>query len=514
MAEALNLASERALGHKLGRTIREKRTANGQDFWASFVCFRLTGPPTFLPESHLEEKSYGFLLLLEIQVNAAWFLGVFKHQAASLTEWLEAKARPLHRGKLTNAFSDGSAVSKMSLQRLAPSKHELRAASYEAADLQSSLPMIAASRCAIRSIRFQDSEIGSIGVTVSTSRVQRSGGRRPIDGLVALVAMVATETLADKRHPFLATFAQAVRISDLPAGARPTSVLFDWAGILETDGLELHKKPDPGDGLGEQVSKRLLNRLLGDVLPVVVDGDGWRFGRTPNQSRGTFGLTSTKFSVKAILGNRLVVHDVQTDEILPLARWARDNDAYSITFTDSRYFFGGGALYHRAAFANEVDIVRRCLRAEASLASATSEKGKPRRSATQFPANSIFGVVEDSIYVNRNWLSCIDLGDEWADYLCVRGSALLFVHCKGGSPTTGASSFQEVVGQALKNLGRIRSTPSDFKAKLAATKRRRFWAGTRIERLLRMLGGHGTGSRLPSSTFSATPMPPKRSTWW
>ena len=480
---AFDSASEKARGRKLGKTIREKRTASGEDFWTSFICFPLIGCPAFLPGTDLKEHTYGFLLLLEVQVNAEWFLGVFKHRSASLADWLDAKTKPLHRSKLTNAFSDGSTVRKMSLQRLAPSKHELRAASYEAADLQFSLPMMAASRCAIRSIRFQDNAIGSIAVTVSTSRVQRSGGRCPVGDLAHLVSMVAQQTQADKRHAFLATFAQAVAIADLPAGTRPTSLLFDWSAIMETDALELHRKPAPGEDLDEAIPKKLLHRLLGDTLPVVADGDDWQFARIVHRPRGTFGLTSTKYSVKTILGNKLVVHDVNSDETIPLAKWARENDAYSITFTQPEYFFGGGALYQRADFANEVEIVRRCLRAEVLLAAATSEKGKPKKADVRFPPDSIFGVAEDSIYAHRDWLCCTDLGDEWADYLCIQNNALLFIHCKGGKHTTGASSFQEVVGQGLKNLGRIQSTPLDFRKKLTATKRKKFWSTTKIERL-------------------------------
>jgi hypothetical protein len=168
---------------------------------------------------------------------------------------------------------------------------------------------------------------------------------------------------------------------------------------------------------------------------------------------------------------------------MSLAKWTRENDAYSITFTQPQYFFGSGALYRRADFASEVDAVWRCLQPEAALANATSEKGEPKKTDTRFPADSIFGVCEDSLYQHRSWLCCADLGDEWADYLCIRGNALLFIHCKGGKETTGASSFQEVVGQGLKNLGRIRSIPAEFQSKLAATEKNKFWSSTKIVRL-------------------------------
>ena len=90
---AFESASEKASGRKLGKTIREQRTINGKDFWASFICFPLTRCPSFLLGTDLEENTYGFLLLVELQVKAEWFIGMFKHEAGSLADWLEARAK-------------------------------------------------------------------------------------------------------------------------------------------------------------------------------------------------------------------------------------------------------------------------------------------------------------------------------------------------------------------------------------------------------------------------------------
>src|SRR5438132_11583182 len=98
---AIAAASEKASGRRLGKTIREKRAVKGKDFWASFICFPLTRRPLFLPGTNLEENTYGFLLLLELQVKAEWFVGIFKHGAASLADWLDERAKPLPRGNFT-----------------------------------------------------------------------------------------------------------------------------------------------------------------------------------------------------------------------------------------------------------------------------------------------------------------------------------------------------------------------------------------------------------------------------
>ena len=94
-----------------------------------------------------------------------------------------------------------------------------------------------------------------------------------------------------------------------------------------------------------------------------------------------FELPSCSSQWKAIaidhLANQVVVHDVNTRETVTLAKWVRDNDAYKVTFTQPEYCFTDGALYRRASFTQDVDLVRRCLKIEASLGLAGSEKGKP-----------------------------------------------------------------------------------------------------------------------------------------
>lgn len=483
---ALEAASVKADGNAVLKIVRERRAIAGEEYFASLICFRLSGPPAFFPNSGLEERTWGFLLLLEVPVDEAWHLGIYKHGAASLTEWQEKHCTALPRTKLAHAFGDRAAVGKLTTRRMAGTKHEVRRASYEAPDLQTSLPMMAASRTAISSVRFDGSN-GSFSVTPSTSRVQRSGGRCVVDQLAAVVRLVASSVKAGKTHPFLETFAQAVPLSELPKGITPTSILFDWCELLENDALELRRASPIGGGPGAKVKKRVLLRLLGETIPVLSSGGGGQFARVPSKPLGNFSATKHRYSLKSLLGASLCVTDTRLAGTapVPLAKWVRESDAFAITFTSPQYFYCDGALFFRAAFAKDVALVRKSLQAEPALAIATSEKGKPLPAKTDsvFPADSIFGIVEHTLYSRRDWLCCADLNDEWADYLCLRDGKLIFIHCKAGDLSKGASCFHEVVGQGLKNLGRVCSTPDEFAAKVESSWGKKNWAGTKIRRL-------------------------------
>ena len=74
-----------------------------------------------------------------------------------------------------------------------------------------------------------------------------------------------------------------------------------------------------------------------------------------------------------------------------------------------------------------------------------------------FPADSIFGVVQQ--YLNRNsdefdYILCEDMGNEIADLIAVNSvqQRICMIHCKYGETKLGASAFQEVCGQAIKNI--------------------------------------------------------------
>jgi hypothetical protein len=91
---AFKAASAKASGKNIAPTIREKRVIDEEDVWLSFVCFPLSGPPSFLPNTDLEEEFYGFLLLIEVEIENEWYLGVFRHGAASLADWIDDRAKP------------------------------------------------------------------------------------------------------------------------------------------------------------------------------------------------------------------------------------------------------------------------------------------------------------------------------------------------------------------------------------------------------------------------------------
>lgn len=92
--------------------------------------------------------------------------------------------------------------------------------------------------------------------------------------------------------------------------------------------------------------------------------------------------------------------------------------------------------------------------------------------------------VGDSLLNNSHFLWCSDLGIEWADYISLGNNTVVFAHCKHAHKSTlGATGYQEVLGQAIKNLGNVKSTPREFAQKIKATADTDTWGNTGIPRL-------------------------------
>jgi len=173
-----------------------------------------------------------------------------------------------------------------------------------------------------------------------------------------------------------------------------------------------------------------------------------------------------------------------------LDRWLRERAAFRLSFSSPEYFYADDRLFRNAGFAQEVAQVQRFLEAHSTLDAARSEKGDDYLpTATKFEEDSIFGILETSLAANDHDLWCCDLGDEWADYIGVGAKSVTFYHCKHGSPTRGATAFQIVTAQALKNLARIKFRREEVQAKISAARRRQYWGQTQIPLLARGGGG-------------------------
>jgi hypothetical protein len=101
------------------------------------------------------------------------------------------------------------------------------------------------------------------------------------------------------------------------------------------------------------------------------------------------------------------------------------------------------------------------------LKDTVSEKGESTITAsdTVFKSDSVFGTTVTKIAFKDDFLICDDFGKEWADFIGLKGESIIFYHCKHGDSVMSATAFHDIVGQALKNIGKLTPSESDLKNK-------------------------------------------------
>ena len=470
--------------HTEANHVRQQLAIGKTNCWASLLCFPIEGPPAFAPQSGLIERRYAFFLLIELQHAGKWHLGVFKSGTATLPEFLDELCVPISRRAFLHAFSRGSKFEKLSSKRMTVSENELRGSSYEAADLATTLPSMAITRSVPRLLRLQNKVDGNISITTGTSRIHKAGARTDVPSLARLVLRVARETDRPASNEFLDAFPSGVDFASKPKALRPIGILFDWWPLLQDTSLELTWTAKNGNALKIK-SRRFLN-ALGGVLTIIRRGGEFHLTNDVSVQVGKLRENNKGYAVEELLDQKVTVVETITGEEHSLTSWVRKRQPFQIAFSSPEYFSTAGHLYKRPAFENDIALVRSIIRTHPDLATVNSEKGKPQptaAAATLFPANSIFRFVEDVHFVPREYLWCSDLGDEWADYIALQTDRITFAHCKHGNATLGATPYQEVIGQALKNLGRLQALPDVFAAKVKAAAHTNTWGGTGIVRL-------------------------------
>jgi len=470
------IEDEWADGKPVLRQVREPGGTTTK-FHYSILCIPLKPtPPPFLPNTNLRETRYGFVLLMELD----GVLAVFKRGASGFDEWVDSCTTPIKRGALTRVFAKGALYEKMSLRRMTVSRRELSGCSYESFDLATTIPGLALSRSIPRYIRLRHPQAGTVSLTPSTARVHKSGGRLDIATLAQDLAPIIAQFSAPHTPGFLDAFPIPEDFYSLPANVEPTAVLFELPSMGESDGGQSWQVVSKTDGKPDENITDRIKKGYAEVLALKKSKTLWKFGGA-QLAEGQLEITGgqlhvqLKSKVKEVLVN-------QDNEEIELKTWLRQNKAFTVSFTSPEWFYTQGQLYRRSDFRRDIDLVYKIVDAHPAVAGLTSEKGntkKYNKKTRGFDVGSIFRFVEDDLCASDKHLLCCDLNDEWADYISItsgsNGGVIRFLHCKHDSPTVGASSFHDVIGQGLKNLGRAQATPNELVTKIGELEAQQFW---------------------------------------
>lgn len=458
--EIIKKVSAARTGKIQDKKIRESLTVDGTAVHLTYVCFPIESEPTFLVDSGLRETKYAYLLLLEAPDTIA----MFKRNVEGVMQALSPFILPWKYQELGGVYAaDNPAFEKISLKTMSLAGHVVRRRSLEADNLADSMAVAGVHRSIPSSFRTRGRE-GTHSIAPGSARISRKDTRAELNDLIRWVMRTSAELKTGGRHyskTFLAEFCTAVPLADLPSGAKPNAILFDFSE------LRTRWEDTPGDyefalmrsarSEAERVmsEKQIVGLWIIAQQVLNIDGDDivYTSPRDKKHVIGRLRLNKNSISVRSGLLDRLLIRCRGEDQ--RLSTYANQENNFLITFSEPEYGYGERQLFQDIHLLGSIDSLLRVFEPQAALSAATAEKAP---SKSEFKKNGIFRWVEDNLAPGAH-LVCDDFGDEWADYIAVDTKStpprLQFIHCKHGKKTTSASGLQEPIGQAIKNLSRM-----------------------------------------------------------
>lgn len=438
--------------------------AAGRSAYCSLKVFQDKTVPSFLRDVGGEFQKSEIIICYFLLIEIDDYLVLFTRHANGLSDF-KNKHTPVNGNALAGAFLTANTVfTQMRMGNMSLSQHALRNKSYESDDLSQSMPMYSAGRHILKTTRIQNND-EAVTLGLSTARVSKIGSeRKTIDSLCKWAANIINGI----QHPYdvsaslMGHFATPVRWKDHMADLVPAYLLIDFHELMnhmqsENMFLEYRYKDVAFTIESERFFNHAHKRLSGcktltkktvpqeylcdeswDLLSVILQKTGIRLKGTGR------------------LDNLYLVREDGSS--VKLFTYITSFRCFFVGFEDVQFIYQGNQLHKDGNILNDIESILSVFKGIPDMNNVKSEKGHPIAQDIRFPHDSVFDVIENTFQGEAaSHIICDDMGFECADHIILSDNKISFVHSKAkGEPSLSASAFQEVVGQALKNIGNMR----------------------------------------------------------
>lgn len=469
--------------------------------------------PSFLDSPEPVEKRCGYVVLIEIELLSSpqnpFYLFVQRlhldnpcaglDQASSLPTCHE-----LELEMFLEPFTKGtSRFESISMRPMSMSHSDVRRKVIEAYDVQTAMSSLGLNRVVAGSLRVVQPAGAAASRRFSLSprlrKLQQTGEKLSLSALTEWAAGIAVELDGAKNlsSAFLRSFAAPVPSLK---GKAAQSVLIDvpiLQKLVEDSGYRIvdtsrraKTQPRPIDDF------KSLIESMDDVVSLSEQSpsSGKFVGTFPGSSGASVAIKVMNRTCTLTLGNcQWGVQETPSvsnpsPPTIPLDRFLNEKKAFRVLLEHGTIMFCAEGAFTDADIRHSATLLLNIIRPFTNdLGVVVTEKGTPTANAPAFDPTSSFGVIESVISNSHAWLLCDDSKKEWCDFLSMSEAnpttppEVRWYHAKVNRvkdskskqdlpmnvtrSSASASGLQEVVGQAVKNLGRIRmnSTHGDVK---------------------------------------------------
>ena len=476
----------------LAKIIRQPETIEAGDDTRQALCsllvFRQASVPSMFDfdedtcPKEVKEMKISYLLIVEIKE----YVVIVKKNISHLSKFINS-LKPISAKVIASVLvKESTDFQQIKLANMNTSKNAMRTKSYEANNLQISMPMFGTNQNIVTSIRFVNDNEGTCSVNIGTSRIAKFGSKKGLTLLLQwmnfLVSKLENYT---ETETFLTRFAMPYSWKEVGVNLLPTSLLIN---IFDLQNY-----------ISDKLDDKSIYRKVGKDSYRDFTDSFWRMFREGSESLELTRSNDTQFMYKSIgvakLSNGL---NLATNKPLDSLYYKDNVGRYSsvkslidslhcfiVCFSDFSYVYASGKLYRNSEIEKDFDSILAVLEPVEAIRNVISEKGKGYdEHSTEFAANSLFYVVEHDLYDTADILLCDDMGNEWADHIAISNDTISFIHskCKDKAGLS-ASNFQDVIGQAIKNIGNMNPNTDTLRFKIDSM--RGTWKDTGIQKCRR-----------------------------
>lgn len=438
--------------------------AEGQSALCTLKVFQDKTVPSFLKDVPEGFQKNEILICYFLMIEIGNYIVLFTRHANGLSAF-KSKHTPIIGDVLAGALvTEDTVFTQMRMGNMSLNQFALRNKSYESDDLSKSMPTHGAGRHILKTTRIQNND-ETVTLGLSTSRVSKIGSeRKTIVSLCEWADSIINgiENPYDVKDSLMGHFSTPVRWKDYKNTLVPAYLLLDFhelMNLIQSEHLiiqykakddmvpiesgkffsHMYKRLSGCKTLSEKVAHQEYTcEELGGLLEVV-----------PQQ-------TGIRLKASGRLDNLYLAGDVESP--VKLVTYINTHRCFYVGFEDVQFIYQGNQLHKDGNILDSIESILTVFEGVPEMGPVTSEKGQPGPASTDFAVDTVFHVVEDRFRKEAaTHIVCDDMGHECADHIVLTDNRISFIHSKGkGSASLSASAFQEVVGQALKNIGNMR----------------------------------------------------------
>lgn len=458
-------ASEIKKGNYLLRILPKQITlSNSTIVKYSVIVFKYDNKPTFI-EENIEgwiETKLAYLFLVDFEN----YIVILRRNISNISDYLK-DFEPIDYEILISAFSnDDTVFEKFQMNNINISDTAIRQKTLESNNLKETITSKSLNTYILNSTRIKNGDKHT-NLVLNTSRINNLGGKKDIDS----VFKWATEILEklsnanNQNNSLFNSFAQPIKQNINELNLKPKAILFSLSKLYD----DLHSEK-----INRCYIKYNDKEKDFDICKILDSLDKYFYIKDNN---GVYTIDSNTIIGKIKVSVNKKTITLQSDKLAnvfiefsneyspKLIQHINNSNEFIITFDNAEYVYNKNKIFKDGRLLSDIDSFMKIFLPKESLLSINSEKGDILDISDTFNENSLFNFIEKELEDKVDYLVCDDLGKEWADYISIKDNEISFLHAKSKNSNFSASAFQEVVGQALKNLGNLTPTIEQLEQK-------------------------------------------------